>query len=65
MGEHVGVMKREFMEVLTFGRSFEDVREPWMQEDTGGHGLAVAPSAVYLECNTGKGSYSRNCMERT
>lgn len=21
------------MEVLPFGRSFEDVREPWMQED--------------------------------
>ena len=36
MGEHVGVMKREVMEVLTFGGSFEDVREPWMPEDTGG-----------------------------
>ena len=29
----MGVMKREFMEVLTFGRNFEDVRGPWMQED--------------------------------
>lgn len=53
MGEHVGVMKREFMEVLTFGRSFEDVREPWMQEDWG-HGHSSAQCSL-PECNTGKG----------
>ena len=33
-----GVVKRVFMEVLAFGRSFEDVREPWVQEDRGAQG---------------------------